>query len=113
MTKMTASATVPKGEEGLRSHVQTLTNDLKDAFNGGGINTENLPFKLFSGSFVSGVAREINAYGASVVFSEGVITKTAYKVLKNGLLQVTLTFEDGGTYPTTFITVAEKLPSGR
>lgn len=108
--KPSTPPTVPK--EHLHEHVQKLTDDML-AIGKKGLSTENLPFKLFRGIFTSGIPLEVDAFGASVIFSDGVITKTSYNSLKNGLLQVTLVFEDGGEHSTALILVQEKLPSER
>lgn len=75
--------------------LQEAADDITSIINGGlSMKDGNLPFELFQGRFTSGVARELDAVGAFVIFSESPVTKTSYKTLKNSALSLTLTFED-------------------
>lgn len=73
---------------------QSLTDDLSVAIGGGlSMADGNLPFALYKVQATSGRAFQVTGVGATVIFSDAPLTKTAWKTIKQDLLEVTLTLD--------------------
>ena len=92
-TKLRSKAPVVKDNPELSSYIQDISDDLTSVINRGLSLADNLPLSLYKTTFSSGVAKEVSAAYAAVVFSDESVTKVSYKTLKKGLLSVTLTFD--------------------
>ena len=94
----------------LSDHVQAITDDLTNAITGGLlVNDANLPFSLYKKNITSDVPFEVTGYGATIVYSSSKVVGFKTKILKQGLLQVSITIENGGKSDCALLLINEAI----
>ena len=88
----------------IAKHLQNMTDDLKQAINGGLSIADNLPFTLYRAQFTSDTPVAITGKGGCVVFSDSPITKTTWRTINSTQFELTLTCDAATTSAVILIT---------
>jgi hypothetical protein len=94
----------------LTQHTQEITDDLAKVITEG-LSYDNGSSALYTVNVTSGTIvvlptkDRLTTVGASVIYSEGVLSTTKYAYNTRGNLTITAGFDGGGTYKTTFLVI--------